>query len=165
MVYHSKDLEKLPHFTFYDFYPNIFLITFESMEDKNWVQNGRPWLFNFHLLFLKVFDGHTPPSRMDFTKEAFWVLMHDLPLACMNEKFGFQIGNTIGSIQMCDVNQDGIAWGMYLHIFIELDITKPIVRGSTLNVKQIQSNLNQSKGKHWNLLFKQNGYYTSQGKK
>lgn len=37
--------------------------------------------------------------------------MHDLPMACINEKIGKMIGSTIGQVLACDVNKDGRAWG------------------------------------------------------
>lgn len=59
--------------------------------------------------------------------------MHDLPMACINEKIGKMIGSTIGQVLACDVNKDGRAWGQSLRIYIELDIEKPLPRGRFIN--------------------------------
>lgn len=75
---------------------------------------GRPWLFDSSLLSLKQFDGSIQPTKMDFSNEIFWIQMHNLPLACINEFMGNLIGNNIGSIKECDVDADGTRWGKTL---------------------------------------------------
>lgn len=70
---------------------------------------GRPWLFDFLLFSFKNFDGCTPPSKMEFSTKVFWVQTHDLPIACMNETIGGEIGSTIGKEQF-NVWVDGIGW-------------------------------------------------------
>lgn len=89
--------------------PNLFVISFACLEDKNRVMNGRPWLFDSYLFNLKPFNGHIQPSRMDFTTESFWVQMHNLPLDCMNEKFG-HLGSPFGksqTVMLMKMEKDG----------------------------------------------------------
>lgn len=85
-------------FNINDLGPNLFLICFKCNEDKERVLLGRPWLFDSLIFSLKSFDGRTPLSRMLFNKEGFWVHMHNLPLACMNEKYGKMIGKNKGIV-------------------------------------------------------------------
>lgn len=54
-----------------DIQHNTFIFSFDSEEDKSWVMKRRPWLFESSLLSLKHFDGYTPVSKMDFSKEGF----------------------------------------------------------------------------------------------
>lgn len=114
---------------------NIYIFSFNNEVDMNWVLARRPWLFESFLLSLKPFDGYTLASKMDFSKEAFWVQLHELPIACMNEDMGIFISNTIGLVKACDVQIDGSGWGTVLRVFIELDLYKPITKGRTLSVK------------------------------
>lgn len=72
---------------------------------------------------------------MNLSSESFWVQIHDLPIACMNEDIGTQIRKTIGRVKACDVQSDDLSWGIVLRTLIELDLHKPIARGCTLNVK------------------------------
>lgn len=65
------------------------------------------WLFEATLLFLKPFDSYTPTAKMDFSKEIFWVYMHNLPIGCINERIGTDIGKTIGTVKQCTVQKDG----------------------------------------------------------
>lgn len=117
-----------------DIHQNTFIFLFEIEEDMSWVMNCRPWLFESSLLTLKEFNGHTSVLKMDFTNEAFWVHIHDLPIGCMNIKMGTHIGNTIGTIKTCDVNKDSLGWGKALQMLIEMDLRKPISCRRTINV-------------------------------
>lgn len=68
--------------------PNLFVITFESLDDKRRVLSGCPWLFDNSLFSLKVFDGYTPPVKIVFDNDIFWIQMHHLPLACLKHCVG-----------------------------------------------------------------------------
>lgn len=54
------------------------------------------------LLSLQPFDGTTPTSKMDFSKESFWVQLHNLSLDCMNEDIGRQVRETINEVKAVD---------------------------------------------------------------
>lgn len=67
---------------------NIFVITFEIKADKQRVWRDIPWLFDSHILAVKMFDDFTPPQEMTFEWESFWVRMRNLPLAYMTKARG-----------------------------------------------------------------------------
>lgn len=71
---------------------------------------------------------------MVFTKESFWVQLHNLPLAYMNEDIGRQVGDTIGVVKDCDVQEDGFSWGKVFRMYMELDLHKPISWERILNL-------------------------------
>lgn len=98
---------------------------------------GQPWLFDSFMFMLKQLDGCIPPSKMNFNIEVFWLHMHDLPITCMNEKLGLKIGKTIRQVKECVVRVNGIGWGKVFRILIKVDITQPITRGRTINVKGV----------------------------
>ncbi|XP_042980049.1 uncharacterized protein LOC122310233 [Carya illinoinensis] len=91
--------------------------------------------FDNQLLVLKEFDGHTPLKQVEFVLESFWVRLHNLPLSCMIERRGEQIGYTVGRVEKVDVQEDGSGWGSYLRVQIHMDLTQPLARGRTLTVK------------------------------
>jgi hypothetical protein len=62
----------------------------------------------------RLFDGITPPSEIAFDKVAFWVRMYNLPLACMGQDIGRQIGASIGEVELVETDEDGAAWGEFL---------------------------------------------------
>ncbi|XP_042962419.1 uncharacterized protein LOC122296681 [Carya illinoinensis] len=114
---------------------NIFVVTFETQADKLRVSEGRPWLFDSHLIALKMFDGLTPPQGMVFDHASFWVRMHSLPLSYMTKARGEQIGGTVGRVEEVVTQDDGSGWGNFLRVQINLNITQPLDRGRTIMVK------------------------------
>jgi hypothetical protein len=83
---------------------------------------------------MKDFDGLTPPRKMKFETASFWVQIHNLPLACMNREVGYKIGSSVGVVEEVDVSVDGVGWGKYLRVKIELNLSKPLARGRTLQI-------------------------------
>ncbi|XP_042988612.1 uncharacterized protein LOC122316143 [Carya illinoinensis] len=115
--------------------PNIFAIVFDNIADKQKVWSGRPWLFDNQLILLKEFDGFTPLKQVNFNSESFWVRFHNLPLSCMTEVRGEQIGSTVQRVERVDVQKDGSGWGKFLRVQIHMDLHQPLARGRTLMVK------------------------------
>lgn len=114
---------------------NLFVIEFQHAWDKSNVLEGRPWTFEGHLFAIEDFHGLTPPTQMVFDKAAFWVLMYNLPLACMSAAIGSQIGSSVGEVEDVDVVDDGVGWGEFLRVRILLDLSKPLARGWMLKLK------------------------------
>jgi hypothetical protein len=95
---------------------NIFLVEFEHEWDKERIMEGRPWLFEGHVFSLAKFDGVTLPSKIDFEKVSLWIRMSNLPLACMCQKVGLQIGATLVEVEEVETNDEGFGWGEYLRV-------------------------------------------------
>jgi hypothetical protein len=114
---------------------NIFLIEFQYSWDKSRVLEGRPWLFQGHVFSVEEFDGRTLPSKIAFEKVSFWVRMFNLPLACMCQRIGYQLGAAMGEVEDVEMNEDGFGWGEYLRVRIKLDLSKPIPRGHKLKIQ------------------------------
>jgi hypothetical protein len=72
---------------------------------------------------------------MTFDKEAFWIRMYNLPLACMGKDVGHKIGATVGQVDEVDILDDEVGWGEYLQVRIVLEITKPLARGRMLHLQ------------------------------
>lgn len=96
-------------FSFQDVGSDMYLITFECLADKEGIMKERPWLLDSSLFSMKLFDGCTPHSNWIFP-EPFWVQMHQLLLACMNENVSTQVGQTSDLVLECDVRDDGNEW-------------------------------------------------------
>lgn len=71
-------------FTIQDIGTDSYVFSLEENSDMQRILRGKPWLFDTSLLSLQHFDGCTPPAKMSFSKEEFWVQFHNLPLGCMN---------------------------------------------------------------------------------
>jgi hypothetical protein len=119
---------------FRDLKDNMWLFEFTDQVDKMRVMDGRPWSYDRQILVLNEFDGTTPPSQLVFNHSPFWIQAHDMPLICMNKNVGTKIGNSMGELLEVDVAGDGMGWGSYLRLRVNIDITKPLERGRALNL-------------------------------
>lgn len=108
---------------------NLFLVEFEHVWDKSRVLEGRLWVFEGNLFSLEDFNGTIAPTRMEFEKASFWVRMFHMPLACICETMGIQIGSSVGHVEEVETDEDKIGWGEYLRVRIRLDLSKPLARG------------------------------------
>lgn len=113
---------------------NLFLIEFDLIDDLEHVLEGGPWLFDNFLVALQTFDGSIPPDKIEFSKTALWVQIHGLPLVCMNKDVCHKIGNSLGTVRGIDVGEDGIGWGRYIRVRVEIDLGRPLARGRLLNL-------------------------------
>jgi hypothetical protein len=71
---------------------------------------------------------------MEFEKASFWVRMLNLSLACMSEAMGVQIGSSVGQVEEVETEEDGVCWGEYLKVKIQLDLSRPLAKGRVLNL-------------------------------
>jgi hypothetical protein len=113
---------------------NLFLIEFEHFWDKDLVLEGRPWVFEGNLFSVEEFNGTVAPSSLEFDKVLFWVRMFQLPLSCMSETMGVQLGRSVGQVVEVETEEDGVGWGEYLRVRIRVDLSKPLVRGRMLKL-------------------------------
>lgn len=104
--------------TFRELGQNVFLLSFATHANKQWVVSRRMWLFDNNLFALEEYDGFTKLQNMRFTNASMWVQLHDLPMASMNKKCGEKIGKTLGKVEV-DVDEDDIGWGTSLHVKIK----------------------------------------------
>ncbi|XP_042939572.1 uncharacterized protein LOC122274614 [Carya illinoinensis] len=114
---------------------NKFLIEFHKELDMIRVINGRPWSLDRWLICLQVFDGSMSINEVPFNKEEFWIQAFNLPFDFMNQDFGYQLGSSIGRVLKVHADNRGIGWGRFLRLRVEVDITKPLLRGLFLTVE------------------------------
>ncbi|XP_038699544.1 uncharacterized protein LOC119996822 [Tripterygium wilfordii] len=122
------------HPSFRDLGGNLYAIVFDNEVDKLKIMEGRPWLFDRHLLVLQEMQSSVPVREIPFDDEVFWVQVHNLPLAAMTEKVGRLIGNSIGVCVDVDTQKNGIGWGPYLRIRVLISLHKPLPRGKKIDL-------------------------------
>ncbi|KAF5464523.1 hypothetical protein F2P56_014596 [Juglans regia] len=75
-----------------------FLIELQNMANKDKILSGRPWFFDRSLLTLLEVDEAVSINALHFGFKAFWVQLHNLPLATMTEEVGEQFAASIGHV-------------------------------------------------------------------
>lgn len=113
---------------------SIMLAEFSFGRDKEHVRREVPWSFDKCLVLIRVVYGKQQAHQMEFTKALFWVCLHDLPLRAQSEYMGRQIGGSIGEVVKVDFEEDNYAWGEFMRVWVNIDISKPLLLGKNVNV-------------------------------
>lgn len=56
----------------------------------------------------------------------------------MNRIVGNRIANEIGIPLLVDAPKSDLAWGLFLRIRVEIDITKPLMRGKMIHIEDME---------------------------
>lgn len=115
-----------------DIEDNLFLAVFNRRDDLERVIVQSPWTFDKKLIQTIRFEADMQPTAVKFTHSAFWIRVYNLPILSMVHEVGEDIGNNIGPLVEVDVPENGIGWGRFLRIRVEIDVTKPLLRGKIL---------------------------------
>uniref|UniRef100_A0A2N9I6M1 CCHC-type domain-containing protein n=1 Tax=Fagus sylvatica TaxID=28930 RepID=A0A2N9I6M1_FAGSY len=118
--------------TIRDIEDNLFMAIFNRGDDMERIIIQSPWTFDKKLIQITRFESDMQPTAVKFTHSLFWIRIHNLPILSMVREVGEDVGNHIGRLVEVDVPDNGIAWGRYLRIRVEIDITKPLLRGKIL---------------------------------
>ena len=57
----------------------------------------------------------------------------------MNKAIGTCISNEMGEFIMVDAPKSGLAWGPFLRIKVNIDITKPLMRGKMIQIDDLEA--------------------------
>ena len=99
------------------------------------VLDKSPWSFDRRLILLKQFKGDLRPGDVSFQYSPFWIRVFNIPIKSMNSCVGTRIANEIGVPILVDAPKNGLAWGLFLRIRVDIDITKPLMRGKMIQIE------------------------------
>ena len=118
---------------------NLFLAEFGDSRDKKKVMEMRPWSFEKQLMLMREFEGELIPKEIVLKWSPFWIQIYNLPLKCMTSGTGNAIGAKIGEVLEVDVPENGVQWGKYFRVRVNVDTTKKLVRGKKINIEECGS--------------------------
>lgn len=52
----------------------------------------------------------------------------------MTKEWGVHVGNSVGRVLEVDVDDDGVGWGKYLRVKVEIKLHKALARGRIIMV-------------------------------
>ena len=112
-----------------------YVFHFENAMKKDRVLLRQLWSFNKSLLVLQEFDGMASPKELNMDWCPFWIQIHGLPLGLMTEKIGIVIGESIGEVLKVDFMNDQLAWGKWMRVRVNMNITLSIKHGKMITVE------------------------------
>lgn len=102
------------------------------------VLDKSPWSFDKRQVLLKCFDGDLSPGNVKFQRSPFWIRVFSIPIKIMNLSVGNHIANEIGIPLLIDAPKSGLAWGPFLCMRVDIDITKLLMRGKMLQIENVE---------------------------
>lgn len=87
---------------------NMFAFKFQSQEDRDWVFNNGPWMFDKNLVILEKPRVNQRISELGFNKTAFWLRLINIPVGFQNRYMAEKIGNKIGEFVEVDYDGEGL---------------------------------------------------------
>jgi hypothetical protein len=109
---------------------NLVVFTFEDDADLSRVLDNSPWNIKGSPLFLQRWENDDTFEDLDFSKGAFWIQVHGLPLEWMTTENASSIGNSLGVLLEVD-NADKLKPNRkgFLRIRVLINLKEPLATG------------------------------------
>lgn len=114
---------------------DLFLVEFGDPKDKKKVLEMCPWSFEKNLVLLQEFSGDLVPKEIDLKWSPFWVQVSNLPLKSRTKETGMVLGSKLGKAIDVDVPENGVHWGRYLRVKVQLDVTKKLIQAKKVSIE------------------------------
>ena len=108
---------------------NLFMVVFQERDDLERIFVQSPWTFDKKLILMVHFEGDLQPIAVTFTHATFWIRVYNLPIKSMIREVGEDIGMELGNLLEVDVPENGLGWGKYLRIRVEINVMEPLLCG------------------------------------
>ena len=102
----------------------------------NDILDKSPWSFDKRLVLLKRFTCDVSSENVTFQQSLFWIWVFNILIKSMNSMVG--IANEIGVPLLVDAAKSGLAWGPFLRIRVDVDITKPLMRSKMIHIEGME---------------------------
>lgn len=102
------------------------------------VLDKSPWSFYKRLVLLKQFEGDLSPGIVKFQRSPFWIRVFNIPIKSMNTTVGNHIVKEVGTPLLIDASKSGLAWGPFLRMRVDIDITRPLMRGKMVHIEDME---------------------------
>lgn len=113
---------------------NLYCFIFQNENTVERIMDNQPWDFRGSLVLLDRINGDECPTEMALHTGPFWIQFHGLQLRAMNKAVGEDVGALIGEVLEINCDDEGQAIGQCLRVRVCLDIIKPLVRWTNINI-------------------------------
>lgn len=115
---------------------NVFQFVFKDALDRDGILQGRPWMFENQIMVLQPWKGGQSWKQDAFNFSPIWVQVWNVPVHLMFLESGKKIGALVGKVNDVMLVEAGGREDRHVRVLIDLDLTKPLLRGTTLKYKQ-----------------------------
>lgn len=113
-----------------DFGVNMFLFTFQSVEEANEVIKKGPWYVMGKLVSVQNWSSQTTMKDIDFSKVQCWVQLHGLPNENLNVRSAEKLLSHMGEImEIENPLMDGLFIRHFIRARIKVNIKNPLSTG------------------------------------
>lgn len=113
---------------------NLYQFSFAEPNDLERVLKGCPYVMDNQLLNLKKWERGIDKDTKAFRKALLWVQIWKLPIHCITKEVGRKIREIFTTVQDVIVPSGGSKEGKHVKILVEVDITQPLLRGTTVRL-------------------------------
>lgn len=117
---------------------NVFQFVFKDALDREGILQGRLWLFENQIMVIQPQKKGQRWKQDRLNISPIWVQVQNIPSHWMLIETGKKIGALIGSVRDVMLVEARGREDRHVKVLVEMDLTKPLIRGTTLKYKQAE---------------------------
>ncbi|XP_027155881.1 uncharacterized protein LOC113756396 [Coffea eugenioides] len=117
--------------------PNLFQFLIPREEEREKILNGGPWILDNQILILRSWEKGIEEDENAFRLAPLWVQVWNLPLHWIAKEVGKKRGSAFEEVKEVIIPQGGGKDGKHLKLWVTMDTTQPLPRGTAVNVDEV----------------------------
>lgn len=113
---------------------NLFVIQVFCLGDWKRVIHQGLWIFRGLMVLIEGFDGKRAPEFVKLERVSVWAQIHKIPDLYRKEPIVDQLARRIGIVRSVELNPAGCFEGNYVRVRANIDVTKPLIHWTPLNL-------------------------------
>lgn len=93
-----------------------------------------PWIFRGLMVLIEEFDGKCAPESVKLERISVWAQIHKIPDLYRKEPIVDQLARRIGIVRSVELNPTRYFEGNYIRVRASIDVSKPLIRWTPLNL-------------------------------
>lgn len=113
----------------------MYQFIFSSEEERKRVLERRPWTFENQLV-LQLWKNDIDKATAAFNTSQIWVHAWHIPAQLFSTATAWKIGKVFNQCNNVFIPECDSKNGRYVKILVEIDVTKPLIRGTNLSFER-----------------------------
>lgn len=110
----------------------MYQFVFSVEDERKRVLEKRPWTFENQVLVLHPWRDGIVSDAKAFLSTQIWVQAWNIPAQWLSSETVWKIGTLFNQCSNVIISENGSKEGRYAKLLVEIDLTKPLIRGSKL---------------------------------